>query len=100
MNNKPVIITCAVTGGAKYNPEQPYVPVTPEEIANSVIASAQTGAAVAHIHVRDPETAAASQDVHLYKEVVERIREADTDVVINLNSARHLLPGCHHGQPG
>ena len=86
MNNKPVIITCAVTGGAKYNPEQPYIPVTPEEIANSAIASAQAGAAVAHIHVRNPETAAASQDVDLYREVVERIREADTDVVINLTA--------------
>jgi len=86
MNNKPVIITCAVTGGAKFNPEQSYVPVTPEEIANSAIASAKAGAAVAHIHVRDPETAAPSQDVALYKEVVERIRDTDTDVVINLTA--------------
>jgi uncharacterized protein (DUF849 family) len=86
MNNKPVIVTCALTGGAKYNPEQPYVPVTPEEIANSAIASAKAGAAVAHIHVRDPETTAASQDVDLYREVVERIREADTDIVINVTA--------------
>jgi len=84
--NKPVIITCALTGGADYNPKHPYVPVTPEEIANSAIASAKAGAAVAHIHVRDPETTAPSQDVALYKEVVERIRAADTDIITNVTA--------------
>ena len=53
MNNKPVIITSALTGGAKFNPEQTHVPVTPEEIADSAIASARAGAAVSHIHVRE-----------------------------------------------
>jgi len=84
--NQPVIITCALTGGAKYNPKHPYVPVTPEEIADSAIASAKAGAAVAHIHVRDPETTAPSQDVALYQEVVERIRAADTDIVTNITA--------------
>jgi len=82
--SKPVIITCALTGAAKFNPEHPYVPVTPEEIANSAIAAAKAGAAVAHIHVRDPETRGASHDVALYAEVVERIRESDTDIVVNV----------------
>ncbi len=84
--DKPVIITCALTGGAKFNPAQKHVPVTPKEIADSAIASAKAGAAVAHIHVRNPETAAPSQEVALYQEVVERIREADTDVVINVTA--------------
>lgn len=86
MKDTPVIITCAVTGGAKFNPEQIHVPVSPEEIANSAIASAKAGAAVVHIHVRNPQTGASSQDVALYQEVVERIRAADTDVVINLTA--------------
>jgi len=83
---RPVIITCALTGGAEYNPKHPYVPVTPEEIANSAIASAKAGAAIAHIHVRDPETTAPSQDVALYKEVVDRIRDADLDIVTNVTA--------------
>ncbi len=86
MNNKPVIVTCALTGGAKFNPAQPHVPVTPEEIANSAIASAQAGAAVVHVHVRDPETAASSQDVSLYQDVVERIRAVDSSVIINVTA--------------
>ena len=86
MEDKPVIITCALTGGAKFNPKQPYVPVTPEEIANSAIASARAGAAVVHIHVRNPETAASSQDVALYKEVVDRIREVDCDLILNVTA--------------
>jgi len=84
--SRPVIITCALTGGAEYNPKHPYVPVTPEEIANSAIASARAGAAIAHIHVRDPATTESSQDVALYKEVVERIRDADTDMVTNVTA--------------
>jgi len=85
MNNK-VIITCALTGAGSTTDKSPHVPVTPEQIANDAIAAAKAGAAIAHIHVRDPETGAPSRDTALYREVVERIRESDTDVVINLTA--------------
>lgn len=85
--SRPVIITCAVTGGDHgIALRNPHVPVTPEEIANECIAAAKAGAAVAHIHVRDVETKAASMDLAQYREVVERIRASDTDVVINLTT--------------
>ena len=64
----------------------PYVPVTPEEIALSAIDAAKAGATIAHIHVRDPKTGGISHDPALFREVVERIRESDTDVIINLTS--------------
>ena len=88
-SNKPVIITCALTGGAPVRPDHPYIPVTPEQIAQSAIASAKAGAAVVHVHVRNPDTGKASQDVALYKDVVTRIRESDTDVVINVTAGGH-----------
>lgn len=83
--SRPVIITCAVTGGAhEIALRNPHVPVTPEEIANECIAAAKAGAAVAHIHVRDIQTKAATMDLDLYREVVTRLRASDTDIVINL----------------
>ncbi|WP_288130536.1 3-keto-5-aminohexanoate cleavage protein [Microbulbifer sp.] len=85
MNNK-VIITCALTGAGATTEKSPHVPVTPKQIADDAIAAAKAGAAIAHIHVRDPETGAPSRSVALYREVVERIRKADTDVVINLTA--------------
>ena len=84
---RPVIITCAVTGGDHgIAIKSPYVPVTPEEIANECIAAAKAGAAVAHIHVRDIENKAASMDLSLYRDVVNRLRASDTDIVINLTT--------------
>ncbi len=80
---RPVIITCAVTGGAPYKPDS-QVPVTPEQIARQSIDAARAGAAVVHIHVRDPETGAAAGGIHLYREVVDRIRASGVDVIINL----------------
>jgi uncharacterized protein (DUF849 family) len=62
------------------------VPITPGQIADAALEAAQAGAAVAHIHVRDPETGKGSRDPRLYREVVERIRASDTDVVINLTA--------------
>ena len=62
------------------------MPRSPEQIANDAIEAAKAGAAVVHCHVRDPETGAPARDVHLYKEVVERIRASDTDVVVNLTA--------------
>ena len=85
MNNE-VIVTCAVTGSGDTLGKHPEVPVTPEQISNAAIAAAKAGASVAHIHVRDPETGLGSRDVNLFKEVVERIRDSETDVVINLTA--------------
>ena len=85
MNNE-VIVTCAVTGAGDTLGKHPEVPVTPEQISNAAIAAAKAGASVAHIHVRDPETGFGSRDVNLFKEVVERIRDSETDVVINLTA--------------
>lgn len=65
----------------------PAVPVTPEEIANEAIAANKAGAAIVHIHVRNPETGKASMDPKLYKEVVDRIRDANAPVIINLTTA-------------
>ena len=85
MNNE-VIVTCAVTGAGDTLGKHPEVPVTPEQISNAAIAAAKAGASVAHIHVRDPETGLGSRDINLFKEVVERIRDSETDVVINLTA--------------
>jgi uncharacterized protein (DUF849 family) len=79
-------ITCAVTGVGASTDKNPYVPVTPDQIADSAIAAARAGAAIAHIHVRDPASGRGSRDVSLYAEVVERIRAADVDVIINLTA--------------
>jgi uncharacterized protein (DUF849 family) len=84
--NWEVFVTCAVTGAGDTLGKHPDVPVTPEQIATAAIEAAKAGAAVAHIHVRDPETGQGSRDPELFREVVERVREADTDVVINLTA--------------
>ncbi len=81
-----VFITCAVTGSGDTVGKSDKVPFTPEAIAADCIAAAQAGAAIVHIHVRDPITGAPARDVDLYREVVERIRESGTDVVINLTA--------------
>jgi len=84
--NWDVFITCAVTGSGDTAVKSDHVPVTPTEIADAAIEAAKAGAAIAHCHVRDPETGAPSRDPALFREVVERIRQADTDVVINLTA--------------
>ena len=84
--NWDVFITCAVTGAGDTTGKSPHVPVTPEQIANSAIDAAKAGAAVVHIHVRDPQTGKGSRDTALYAEVVERVRDADVDVVVNLTA--------------
>ncbi|MDW4902476.1 MULTISPECIES: 3-keto-5-aminohexanoate cleavage protein [Streptomyces] len=84
--NQNVIITCALTGAGDTVGRSPHVPVTPEQIAASAVEAADAGAAVVHIHVRDPETGAPSREPRLYREVVERIRETGTDVVVNLTA--------------
>ncbi len=84
--NREVFITCAVTGSGGTQDRSPHVPRSPEEIADSAIAAAKAGAAIVHCHVRDPETGAPSRDVGLFREVTQRIRDADTDVVLNLTA--------------
>ena len=84
--NWGAFITCAVTGSGETAHKSDKVPVTPEQIANSCIEAAKAGAAVVHIHVRDPKTGLGSRDTDLYAEVVDRIRSSDTDVVINLTA--------------
>lgn len=84
--NQDVFITCAVTGAGDTVGRHPGVPVTPRQIAEAAIEAAKAGAAIAHIHVRDPQTGKAARRVELYREVVERIRASDTDVVINLTA--------------
>ena len=84
--NWDVFITCAVTGSGNTVGKSPHVPVTPAQIATSAIEAARAGAAVVHIHVRDPLTGAGSRDTALYAEVAERIRDSDVDVVLNLTA--------------
>ncbi|MCF3593211.1 3-keto-5-aminohexanoate cleavage protein [Rhodobacteraceae bacterium LMO-12] len=84
--NREVFITCAVTGSGATQDRSPHVPRSPSEIAESAIDAARAGAAVVHCHVRDPETGAPSRRLDLYREVTERIREAEVDVVLNLTA--------------
>ncbi len=84
--NREVFITCAVTGSGGTQDRSPHVPRSPKQIADSAIAAAKAGAAVVHCHVRDPETGAPSRDLKYYREVTERIRDADVDVVLNLTA--------------
>ncbi len=84
--NYEVVVTCAVTGAGATTERHPGVPVTPKQVAEAAIESAKAGAAIAHCHVRDPETGKGSRDPELFKEVVDRIRDSDTDVIINLTA--------------
>ncbi|MCE8009397.1 3-keto-5-aminohexanoate cleavage protein [Aestuariivita sp.] len=84
--NREVFITCAVTGSGGTQDRSPHVPRSPRQIAESAIAAAKAGAAVVHCHVRDPETGVPSRDLAYYREVTDRIREAEVDVVLNLTA--------------
>ncbi len=83
---REVFITCAVTGSGATQDRSPHVPRSPQQIADSAIEAARAGAAIAHCHVRDPDTGAPSRDPALYREVTERIRAADIDIVLNLTA--------------
>lgn len=83
---RDVIISCAITGGADTVGKHPAIPVTPEQIATSSIEAARAGAAIVHIHVRDPATGKASRELAHYRETVERIRGSGIDVIINLTT--------------
>lgn len=84
--NREVFITCAVTGSGSTQDRSPHVPRSPKQIADSAIDAAKAGAAIVHCHVRDPETGSPRRDVALYREVTERIREAEVDVILNLTA--------------
>ena len=84
--NREVFITCAVTGSGGTQDRSPHVPRSPKEIADSAIAAAKAGAAIVHCHVRDPETGAPSRELAYYREVTDRIRDAEIDIVLNLTA--------------
>jgi uncharacterized protein (DUF849 family) len=81
-----VLITCAVTGNLTQPGSTPYLPITPKDIAESALGAAKAGAAIVHIHVRDPLTGAPAMDVSLYREVIERIRERNEELILNLTT--------------
>ncbi|TCT37481.1 3-keto-5-aminohexanoate cleavage protein [Martelella mediterranea] len=84
--NRDVFITCAVTGSGATQDRSPHVPRSPKDIAASAIDAAKAGAAIVHCHVRDPETGTPSRLLELYREVTDRIRDAEVDVVLNLTA--------------
>lgn len=108
--NREVIVTCAITGGGA-RPNHPDIPITPRQIAESAIAAAKEGAAIVHCHVRDPETGKGTHSIDLFREVVDRVRSSDTDVVLNLtggglgmiyiddNNPLQALPGSDISSP-
>jgi len=95
MMQRKVMISCAVTGSADTPAKNPAVPVTPQQIAASALDAAKAGAAIVHIHVRDPQTTRPSMDIAHYREVVERIRGSGSDVLINLTTGpgARFIPG-------
>ncbi|AXF25882.1 NADPH:quinone reductase [Burkholderia pyrrocinia] len=86
MHARKTIITCAVTGNITRPDQHPGLPITPEQIANASLEAAQAGAAVVHIHVRDPATGRPAMDVDLYRDVIDRIRAVDRELIINLTT--------------
>ena len=81
-----VVLTCAVTGAGDTTGKSAHVPVTPKEIATAAIDAAKAGASIAHIHARDPETGVGSRDPKLFKEIVDRVRDSNIDIVINITA--------------
>ena len=84
--NNEVFITCALTGSGSTQEKSEFVPRSPKEIADNAILAAKSGAAIVHCHVRDPETGTPSRKLEYYKEITDRIRDSDTDVIINLTA--------------
>ncbi|WP_039016908.1 3-keto-5-aminohexanoate cleavage protein [Halocynthiibacter namhaensis] len=84
--NKDVFITAAITGSGSTQDRSPHVPRSPKEIADSAIEAAKAGAAIVHCHVRDPETGAPSRKTQYYRELTDRIRESEVDMVLNLTA--------------
>jgi len=81
-----VIITCAITGNLTKPEQSPYLPITPQQIADSALEAAEAGASIAHIHVRDPQTGRPSMGIDLYRDVMDRIRARNPGLIINLTT--------------
>ncbi len=81
-----VFITCAITGNLTLPEQTPYLPITPEEIANSALGAAEAGAAIVHLHVREPGSGKPSMEIAYYQDVVERIRTRNKDVILNITT--------------
>lgn len=84
--SRKTLLTAAITGNLMTPEISPYLPITPEQIAEQALDAAKAGAAILHLHVRDPETAKGAMDLALYRELVERIREQNEDVILNLTT--------------
>ncbi|HEY0831405.1 MAG TPA: 3-keto-5-aminohexanoate cleavage protein [Candidatus Dormibacteraeota bacterium] len=100
--NWEAFITCALTGAGDTTGRSDLVPITPEQIAAAALEAAAAGAAVVHIHVRDPKTGKGSRDPKLFREVVERVRASDVNVVLNLTAGMGgdlVLGGDEHPLP-
>jgi uncharacterized protein (DUF849 family) len=100
--NDELILTCAVTGGHPNVHSHPDYPITPEQIAQNCLDAAQAGAAIVHVHVRDPKTGMRSGELALFREVVDRIRDSGSDVLINLTTSEgaRFTPGLDNPQIG
>ncbi len=83
---RKTILTCAVTGNLTTREQHPGLPITPAEIAQAAIDAGKAGAAVAHIHARDVKTGKGSMDLEAFREIVGRIRDSGSDIVINLST--------------
>ncbi|WP_407495734.1 3-keto-5-aminohexanoate cleavage protein [Pseudooceanicola sp. MF1-13] len=81
---KSIFLTCALVGSFSTRQQNENLPITPKELADDALSAAKAGAAIVHIHVRDPETEEPSMEVALYREVVDRIRQANDELIINL----------------
>lgn len=81
-----IFITCAVTGNLTTPDQTPHLPITPEEIADACLGAAEAGAAIVHIHVRDPATGKPSMELAYYRDVVERIRAKNTQLILNITT--------------
>ena len=86
MSTNKTLITCAVTGNLVKPEQTPHLPITPVQIADECLAAAEAGASQVHIHVRNPETGRPSMEVELYREVVDRIRRGNRELIVNLTT--------------
>ena len=86
LTGRSTILSCAVTGNLTRPEQNEHLPITPEQIAASALEAAAAGAAIVHLHVRDPETGVPSMEVAYYREVMERIRAKDSAVIVNLTT--------------
>ncbi len=82
--NREVVLTCALTGAGDTVDKSKHVPVTPQEIADAAIEAAEAGASIVHVHVRDVESGKGGRDPAHFRDVVERIKDSGTDIVLNL----------------